>query len=307
MEYEELKRLSPHLSQATSFQRMTSGFSGDQTFVVKTRHHEKFVLKLSDPHKHDRLKSKMPLLQSFKEQGILCSEVIDMGVNREYHCFYRVFPYIEGENARESIQTRTDEEQYEIGRRAGRQLRKMHTYAAPPSIAPWDERATEKHERYVHAYQTSGVRFDFDHTALQFITSHIEVIKERPNQFQHDDFHLGNLLINGNQYAGVIDFDQSDWGDPIHDFYKLSLFSSEISIPFAVGQIDGYLSAQPEKEFWLLFSIYTAMSLFSSIVWTMTYDPAHLNDMIERVNRIMKEHQCFHRLEPIWYTNDGRV
>ncbi|MEI4788877.1 phosphotransferase [Bacillus sp. FJAT-53060] len=46
---------------------------------------------------------------------------------------------------------------------------------------------------------------------------------------------LENILIQGNQYAGVIDFDQSNRGDPFYDFYKLSLFSRESSLPYSAG------------------------------------------------------------------------
>ncbi|MDM5297984.1 aminoglycoside phosphotransferase family protein [Bacillus pumilus] len=303
MENEKRKRLSPLLSQAISFQPMRSGYSGDRTFKVTTANDEKLVLKLTDVKRADDLKRKAHLLRRFKERGILCSEVLEMGIDKEQNDFYRIFPFIEGENAREFIHQRTNEEQYEIGRRAGKELRLLHTYAAPSTIKPWDERVMAKHERYVHAYHSSGVTFEHDEIILHFIKSHQDAVKGRPNRFQHDDFHLGNLLIKGNQYAGVIDFDQSDWGDPIHDFYKLSLFSREKSIPFSIGQIDGYLGTKASNEFWLLFSIYTAMSFFSSIVWTLTFDPAHMREMMERVKRMTKEHQCFNRLAPIWYTN----
>ncbi|PCK21559.1 kanamycin kinase [Bacillus pumilus] len=303
MKNEELKRLSPLLRQAVSFQPMTSGFSGDRTFLVTTLSSEKLVLKLTDIHTYDSLKRKAPLLHKFKERGILCSEVIDIGLNDEQSCSFRLFPFIEGENARASIHLRTTEEQYEIGSRAGMDLSLMHSYPAPSSTKPWDERVMAKHERYVHAYHSSGVTFEHDQFVLGFIKSHADVIRGRPNRFQHDDFHLGNIIIQSNQYAGVIDFDQSDWGDPVHDFYKLSLFSRESSIPFSVGQLDRYLSTHVTNDFWLLFSIYTAMSFFSSIVWALTFDPAHVKDMVNRVNRMLIDHDRFNLLIPTWYTN----
>nr|MDF9459042.1 hypothetical protein [Bacillus pumilus] len=101
----------------------------------------------------------------------------------------------------------------------------------------------------------------------------------------------------------MIDFDQSDWGDPVHDFYKLSLFSRESSVPFSAGQLDHYVSTQATDDFWLLFSIYTAMSRFSSIVWTLSYDPEHVKDMVNRVERMLADHDRFHLLKPAWYSN----
>ncbi|MCE7792052.1 aminoglycoside phosphotransferase family protein [Salipaludibacillus sp. CUR1] len=37
-------------------------------------------------------------------------------------------------------------------------------------------------------------------------------MKQRPNLFQHDDFHLGNIIVNNKKFAGVIDFNRYDWG-----------------------------------------------------------------------------------------------
>ncbi|WP_353855711.1 aminoglycoside phosphotransferase family protein [Bacillus sp. Bos-x628] len=303
MKKEELKQLSPLLSKAIFFQQMSSGFSGDRTYVVTILNGEKLVLKLTGTHQYNTLKRKANILRMFKKQGILCSEVMDMGVVHEHNLSYSILPFIEGENAREFIHKRTREEQYKIGRRAGLELRSMHEYVAPSSIESWDQRVMAKHERYVHVYQSCGVKFEHDEIVVDFINSHSDAVKNRPNRFQHDDFHLGNLIIRDAKYAGAIDFDHYDWGDPIHDFYKLSLFSTEKSIPFSVGQIDGYFCNQPSKEFWLLFSIYTAMSLFSSIVWTLKFDPHHVDQMVKRVNRILSDHQHFTQLEPGWYTN----
>ncbi|AMB89790.1 kanamycin kinase [Bacillus altitudinis] len=302
MKHEKLKQLSPLLKQAISFRPMTSGFSGDRTFLVTTPS-EKLVLKLSDIQKYSSLKKKASIQQKLKNRGVICSEVMEVGVSAEQNCTFRIFPFIEGEIARASIHLLTEEEQYEIGRRAGRDLSIMHTFDAPFYAAPWDKKVLAKHERYVHAYQSSGVTFSHDQFVLDFIQSHADAVKGRPNQFQHDDFHLGNIIIQRHQYAGAIDFDQSDWGDPIHDFYKLSLFSRESSIPFSAGQLDAYLSTQVTRNFWLLFSIYTAMSCFSSIVWTLSYDPGHVKDMVNRVERILSDHNRFTQLIPVWYVD----
>ncbi|MGQ7864173.1 aminoglycoside phosphotransferase family protein [Bacillus sp. WC2502] len=303
MEREKLKLLSPLLTQAISFQPMTSGLSGNRTYLVTTSSSEKLVLKLSNLKTYTNFKRKASVQQKFKNRGLLCSEVMEVGMNPELNCTYRIFSFIEGENARASIRLLTNEEQYEIGRRAGRELNFMHTCPAPSHVAPWDERVMAKHERYVHAYQSSGVTFTKEQFVLDFIKSHADAVKSRPNQFQHDDFHLGNIIIQEGEYAGVIDFDQSDWGDPVHDFYKLSLFSRENSIPFSAGQLDHYVNTQATDDFWLLFSIYTAMSCFSSIVWTLSYDAEHVKGMVNRVERMLADHDHFHQLKPAWYSN----
>lgn len=176
MEHEKLKQLSPLLTQA-SFQAMTSGFSGDRTFLVTISSSEKLVLKLSDIQTYSRYKRKASFQRKLKDRGILCSEVIEIGMSAELNCTYRIFSFIEGENARDSIHLLTNEEQYEIGRRAARELSLMHTCRAPSHVRPWDEKVMAKHERYVHAYQSSGVTFSNDQFVLDFIKSNVDAVK----------------------------------------------------------------------------------------------------------------------------------
>ncbi|SYX83066.1 aminoglycoside phosphotransferase family protein [Paenibacillus alvei] len=88
-----------------------------------------------------------------------------------------------------------------------------------------------------------GVRIKNDSILLSFIEDNLQLMRHRPNLFQHDDFHVGNLIIKDNQLSGVIDFNRFDWGDPIHEFLKVGMFSSE------------------------LYTLYLSMCLISSIVW----------------------------------------
>ncbi|WP_440117543.1 phosphotransferase [Paenibacillus sp. QZ-Y1] len=67
------------------------------------------------------------------------------------------------------------------------------------------------------------------------IEEHLDWMKNRLDVFQHDDFHLGNLVIQEDKLAGVIDFNRFDQGDPVHEFLKLGLFVSETSIPYCIG------------------------------------------------------------------------
>lgn len=53
------------------------------------------------------------------------------------------------------------------------------------------------------------------------------------------------------KYAGVIDFDNYDWGDPYHDFVKVALASKVDSVPFSIGQIDGYFNHEIPEDFCL--------------------------------------------------------
>jgi aminoglycoside phosphotransferase (APT) family kinase protein len=74
-------------------------------------------------------------------------------------------------------------------------------------------------------------------------------LKNRPNQFQHDDFHLKNIIVQDKHYVGVIDFNGYDWGDPLHDLVKVALFSREVSILIPRGKFSGILIIKSSKIF----------------------------------------------------------
>lgn len=151
-------------------------------------------------------------------------------------------------------------------------------------------------------YFACGVRIKHDERIMKFIDEHLHLMKNRPNVFQHDDFHLGNMIVHNKQFVGVIDFDRFDWGDPIHDFLKIGIFSREDSIPFSIGQIKGYIHGlEPNDDFWQLYSLYLAMCVFSSVVWTVKTIPEQLDDMLNKIYTFLEDHDYFERIKPKWY------
>ena len=201
------------------------------------------------------------------------------------------FSYLEGEDAKKLLPTYSPKEQYEIGIEAGKDLAKMHTYEAPNDILPWYERAMEKHRKYLEAYKTCGIKIKNDDKIIKFIDENEIYLKNRPNRFQHDDFHLENIILRDGKYVGVVDFNGYDWGDPLHDFVKIALFARDISIPYSIGQIVGYYNGEIPEEFWRLYAVYVGMTVFSSVVWCLRAAPHMLDDMLERLTIVLEDHK----------------
>ncbi|MGQ0439958.1 phosphotransferase, partial [Bacillus sp. B-TM1] len=58
--------------------------------------------------------------------------------------------------------------------------------------------------------------------------NHKDLLKNRPITFLHDDFHPANSMIHNKEFI-VIDFGGYDFGDPIHDFYNVAIFTTNLS------------------------------------------------------------------------------
>jgi aminoglycoside phosphotransferase (APT) family kinase protein len=173
---------------------------------------------------------------------------------------YSVLSYLPGESAEETLPQLTPEEQYQVGFAAGLELRKMHELRCPTASFDWSQHKLAKHQRYVAKAGEMGLslRPQQDRTE-QCVARTLGLMQGRPARFQHDDYHPGNLVVSQGKLTGIIDFNRCDWGDPLHDFVKVSFFSRYISVPFSRGQIDGYHQGDLPPTFWALLNLYVAM------------------------------------------------
>lgn len=298
-----LQQTVPLLQQAESVAEIRKGHSTDRKYRVDLAEGGSVVLRMARYEQAEQKEKEFAVLQSMQSFGVRASKPLDFGVRKQLGICYMIVSYIEGEEAREVLPTLTDSEQQEIGFQAGRDLARMHQLAAPATISAWAVRCVEKHQRYAEAYRSSAVQFKDDERILAFIERHLSELAGRPNGFLHDDFHVGNLIVHNHSYAAVIDFNRYDWGDPVHEFVKLAFYSKEASIPFCNGQLAGYWNRQEIPDsFWTLYNVYTAMAIFSSLIWTEQTIPELLPDMMKRIETIVEEHDAFTRLIPRWYS-----
>ncbi|USG68232.1 aminoglycoside phosphotransferase family protein [Brevibacillus ruminantium] len=299
-----MQAMIPSLASATDIHRITEGFSSDHKYLVRYHNGQKLLLRTADIAHYERKSAEYHIMRSIKPYGAKSPLPLEFGKVEALGLCYYLLSYIEGEDARKTLPTYTTQEQYRIGWEAGRDLERLHQLPAPPSTPDWYDHIMKKHDRYLTAYQTCGVKLENDRQIIRFIEENEYVLKDRPNQFQHDDFHVGNIIVNERAYAGIIDFNRYDWGDPLFDFSKLALFSKECSVPFAKGQIDGYFAHQPIPEhFWTLYAIYAAMSVFSAIVWSVKETPDKVEEMRQRLHNLCVDHQYFESCIPVWYSN----
>ncbi|MBS3680720.1 phosphotransferase [Ornithinibacillus massiliensis] len=291
----------PIISDYKEIIEITKGFSSDEKFLIHMKDGtNKFLLRMFDLEELEVKKTEYSILEKMQGYNVTCSKPISIGEvgNRGY----MVTSYIEGKDAENEILKYSEQEQFNIGIEAGIELRKMHQLSAPAHITSWYSRKIEKHNKYINAYLDCGVKVKNDHIIMKFIDENIHLMKQRTNLFQHDDFHLGNIIVNNKKFAGVIDFGRYDWGDPIHEFLKIGIFSRGVSIPFSIGQIKGYFNnKEPDEAFWRLYSLYLAMCVFSTVVWTLKTIPNDMNEMLDKVYMYLEDHDYFSRLIPKWY------
>lgn len=295
----------PAINYFDRIERIAKGYSKDAKYKVTLRDSTSLLLRIFPIEEIETKRSEFDMLATMTEAGVTCSNPIEFGALPDLELGYMAVSYIEGEDAQEVLPTLGEAEQYEIGFEAGKELRKMHRIEAPEEIGSWYERKSKKHQNYIAQYRQIGIRFRKDEEVLRFIDRNLGSMEGRPNRFQHDDYHPSNLIVRSGTFAGVIDFNRYDWGDPIHDFLKIGLFGREVSVPFSKGMIIGYHDGEePEGSFWLLYSVYLAMSIVSSIVWIRKVKPEETDDMLAMIDRVLEDHDFFQWTTPKWYITD---
>ncbi|WP_157684704.1 aminoglycoside phosphotransferase family protein [Bdellovibrio bacteriovorus] len=288
------------------FSRVTpilEGYSSDKKYLVGIGD-QKLLLRTFKPEELPRKSEEFEALKMMVSRKVKCSAPIELGMDESGQVAYMVLSYVEGTDAEKAVLYLSHREQYDLGFQAGVELFKVNSCEAPLKVTAWDVRKSAKHQRYIKKYWEQDVRVSHDRVIERFIEDHMSLMKDRPNRFQHDDFHIRNMIVDGKDLSGIIDFGRFDWGDPIHEFLKVGQFSSEVSVPFSVGQIHGYFGGtEPNDEFWSLYSLYLAMSVFSSVVWTGQVCPDEMPSMLKILERVINDHQDFSNLRPSWYTN----
>ncbi|NHN33951.1 aminoglycoside phosphotransferase family protein [Paenibacillus agricola] len=294
----------PTLSGISHVSKVERGFSFDSKyFLSEANHQPAFVLRTAPLSQYVKKQAEYEVIQRVYDLGVKTSEPILFGTIEALELSYMVLRYVDGEEAAERLPTLTGDQQYQIGVNAGSELRLMHGLEAPAGLEAWHVRRQGKYLRHLAAYTSCGVQFDGEAKVNAFIGAHLQLMKDRPNRFQHDDFHPSNLLVKGESYSGVIDFNRYDWGDPYQDFLKIAYFSREVSVPFCIGQIHGYFDNKVPDSFWGLYALYTAMNLYPTLTWTLEVVPKQLESMKKRMAVVLEDHLGFERIIPTWYRN----
>lgn len=302
--YEQFRNAIPLLGNSSRLEQIHKGYSSDGKYIVyDSEDHPRYILRTYSIEQDRDKRLEFGRLQLMEQEHVKCSRPIEIGVLPEQGLGYMIVSFIPGNEASEELPRLTKDEQFHVGAEAGLELRKIHRVSCPDQMASWEERMAAKHQRYRTAYAQCGVSINGEAELLSFIDDNLHLMAGRPNLFQHDDYHITNLIVKDAKLSGVIDFNRYDWGDPVHEFLKVGIFSAEVSVPFSVGQIKGYHGiAEPDDEFWRLYSLYLAMTLISSVVWILKVKPGELDVMLQKIHKVMDDHDDFALIVPKWYS-----
>jgi aminoglycoside phosphotransferase (APT) family kinase protein len=227
------------------------------------------------------------MLSRHHERDVLCPRPFAFGVADGGKVCYSLLSYLPGKSAEEALPGLPETRQFAIGFVAGQELLKLHEVRHPDEDFDWPRRRTAKYRRHIVEARELDLAFDGREQVEGYVDANLDLLGKASIRFQHDDYHAANLIVHEGRFAGVVDFNRFDWGDPVEDFYKLPWFSRPVSTPFARGQVQGYLSGGVPTEFWRRYDLYVAMSLHGSLVWAHRHYPRQLGMFRRRIKEIL--------------------
>lgn len=231
--------------------------------------------------------------------GIKMSLPISFGICENGKSVYQLLTWCDGAEAKEKLYSLSGTEQYEFGLKAADILKRMETIDHKPASLEWAKNYQERVDRYIEMYRHCGHIFQNDERIISYLQTKKNCIGERPTALMHDDFQTDNMVISPEGELYVIDFQMCGVTDPYHAMTGAGV-SAMYSIPFAMGQIDGYFGETVPEDFWEKYHYYMLAEMLYAFTVGVKMEEERENTLHmfdDEVNRI-KNCDCH---VPAWY------
>ena len=274
------------------------GWSGDKKFCVITGSGEKYLLRITTPEKAERFHLGYLRMEEVAKLGVPMCFPVEFGQCEEGT--YAIHSWIEGEDAEDVIPSLSLERQYAYGLDAGRILCKLHTLPAPIDAPPWASRFNAKIDRKIVMYENCPLKYEKGELFLKFLEENRYLLTDRPQSYQHGDYHIGNMMIDRNGVLTIIDFDRDDFGDPWEEFNRI-VWCAQAAPAFASGMVDGYFDGKVPMDFWKVLELYIASNTLSSLPWAIPFGEAEIDTMKNQAVQVLQWYADMTNPVPTWY------
>lgn len=281
----------------TSKELINKGWSSDKKYCVTTAEGVKYLLRVSSEEKSANHAEMFRMQQELAALGLPMCKPLEFGKCDEG--VYSLQTWIDGSDATEIIPNLATSDQYAYGLEAGRILKVIHSIPAPKNQPDWETRFNAKMDDKIMLYKECPIKFDGAENIISYIESNRHLLANRPQSFQHGDYHIGNMMIE-NKRIVIIDFDRYDFGDPWEEFNRI-VWCAQASPIFASGIINGYFDNEAPLEFWKLLSLYISSNMLSSIPWAIRFGEREVNTMINQARNVISWYNNMQNPIPTWY------
>ena len=275
------------------------GWSGDQKYCAVTADGQKYLLRISTIDRLERKRREYEKMCEVAQLGIPMCLPVEFGICDEGA--YSIQSWIDGVDAEETIMAMDADTQYRYGWDAGQILAKIHTIPAPTDAPSWETRFNAKIDRKIAMYENCELKYESGGDAfLDYLACNRHLLKDRPQSYQHGDYHIGNMMIDKDGVLTIIDFDRDDFGDPWEEFNRI-VWCAQAASTFASGMIDGYFDGNVPIDFWKLLALYICSNTLSSLPWAIPFGEGEIHVMRKQAAQVLEWYDGMKNVVPTWY------
>lgn len=282
---------------------INKGWSSDKKYCVTDENGTRYLLRVSDIAQYDTKQSEFNMMKKVSSFGVPMCQPIEFGTCEEG--VYSIQSWIEGKDAEQIIPARSDKEQYEYGLEAGRILGKIHSIPAPEIQEAWELRFTRKLNHKIRKYGECPIKYENGQAFIDYINENRHLLKNRPQVYQHGDYHIGNMMLGQDGQLYIIDFNRNDFGDPWEEFNRIVWCAQQVPL-FASGMVDGYFGGEVPLDFWKLLALYISSNTLSSVSWAIPFGQDEVNTMLDQAKEVLSWYDNMRNPIPTWYNADPK-
>ena len=282
-------------------EKILKGWSDDQKYCVTDEAGVKYLLRVSDIKKADEKKAEFCMMERVAALGVPMCKPLEFGIGDEG--VYSLQSWIDGEDAEDVIPSLFESAQYAYGLEAGRILKKIHSIPAPAKQEDWESRFNRKMNYKIQKYIECPIKHENGQAFIDYINENRHLLKNRPQVYQHGDYHIGNMMIDKSGKLQIIDFNRNDYGDPWEEFNRIVWCAQKAPI-FASGMVNGYFDDQVPMEFWRLLALYISSNTLSSVYWAIPFGQAEVDTMLKQGRDILSWYDNMKNPVPTWYCKE---
>lgn len=289
------------LSDLVILTPIEAGWSGDIKYKALAADGTPYFLRITPRERGDRFTRMFHMQQKVAATGIPMCRPFAVGECPEG--IYAIHSWVDGEDAEPAVMSMIPAMQYKLGCDAGEYLTRIHSIPAPADQPDWESRFNAKIDRKIQMYAACPIHFEGDRHLLRYIEENRHLLANRPQCFQHGDYHIGNMMLtyeDGQPHIVIIDFDRYDFGDPWEEFNRI-VWCAQAAPAFATGLVDGYFGGEVPAEFWRLLALYISSNMLSSVPWAIPFGEGEVATMLRQARDVLAWYANMSKPVPAWY------
>ena len=245
----------PNFDTFVKIEPIHKGWSGDKKYYIETKDDEQLLLRVTDISTYEEKKLEFDIMKKMSATGMKMSLPVSFGVCENGKSVYQLLTWCDGIEAKEALLNLSDDEQFAFGQKAASIIKRMETIDYKPASLEWLDSYQKRVERYIERYRKCGYTFEGDELIISYLQTELHSIGKRPTALMHEDFQTDNMVISPNGELYTIDFQMCGVTDPYLVMTGAGV-SAMYSIPFAMGQIEGYFGNVVPEDFWEKYNYY---------------------------------------------------